>query len=150
MKFNKIFLVAELVLVVLGMGVVVSENVSLGSHEFTIPDGFKVLNSTDNMVILSQDNDHAIGVMIPESVKNSEDAKKYLEKEGYKFIGEEKYTADGKEVLQQNYESDGYTVMAYVLPAGSDQCIVTYTIPSSETAPEGENNPVTTILNSIH
>lgn len=80
MKFNKIFLVAALVLVVLGMGVVVAENVSLGSHEFTIPDGFKVLNSTDNMVILSQDNDHAIGVMIPESVKNSEDAKNTLKK----------------------------------------------------------------------
>ncbi len=150
MKFSKIFLVAAIVLVVLGMGIVVAEDISIGDHEFTIPDGFQLVNSTDKMVLLSQDDDHAIGVMIPEEVKNSEDAKTYLENQGYTFIGEETYNADGKEVQQQNYETDGYTVMAYVIPAGADQCVVTYTIPSDETAPEGADNPVTTILNSIH
>ena len=149
MNFNKIVLVAAIVLVVLGMGIVVAEDISIGDHEFTIPDGFQVVNSTDNAVFLSQDDDHAIGVMIPEAVKNSEDAKTYLESQGYTFIGEETYTADGKEVQQQNYESEGYTVMAYVIPAGDDQCVVTYTIPSTETPPEGANNPVTTILDSI-
>lgn len=150
MKFNKIFLAAAIMLVVLGMGIVVAEDVSIGDHEFTLPDGFKVLNSTDNMVVLTQDDDHAIAVMVPDSVKNSEDAKNYLEQQGYKFIAEETYSADGKEVQQQNYETDGYTVMAYVIPAGADQCVITYTIPSDETAPEGADNPVTTILNSIH
>lgn len=149
MKFNKIFLVAMAIFVVLAMGIVVAENVSIGDHDFTIPDGFTVLNSTDEMVLLTKDNDHVIGVIIPEAVKNSEDAKAYLEAQGYKFLAEEKYTADGKEVQQQNFEKDGFTVMAYVIPAGSDQCIVTYTIPSTETPPEGADNPVTTILNSI-
>lgn len=150
MKFNKIILVAAIVLVVLGMGIVVAEDISVGDHEFTIPDGFEVVNSTDEMVLLSQDDDHAIAVMIPEEVSDSEDSKEYLENQGYTFIGEETYMADGKEVEQQNYESDGYTIMAYVIPAGADQCIVTYTISSDETAPEGADNPVTTILNSIH
>lgn len=150
MKFNKLFLAVAIILVVLGMGLVVAEDISIGDHEFTIPDGFQVVNSTDEMVLLAQDDDHAIGVIIPEAVKNSDDAKAYLEDQGYTFIAEETYLADGKEVQQQNYESEGYTVMAYVLPAGADQCIVTYTIPSDETAPEGADNPVTTILNSIH
>ncbi len=150
MKFNKIFLAAAIMLVVLGMGIVVAEDISLGDHEFTIPDGFQEVQSTDEMVMLSQDDDHAIAVMIPEAVKNSDDAKTYLENQGYSFIAEETYDADGKIVQQQNYEKDGYTVMAYVLPAGADQCIVVYTIPADETAPEGADNPVTTILNSIH
>lgn len=150
MKFNKIFLAAAIMLVVLGMGIVVAEDISLGDHEFTIPDGFQEVQSTDEMVMLSQDDDHAIAVMIPKEVKNSDDAKTYLENQGYSFIAEETYDADGKIVQQQNYEKDGYTVMAYVLPAGADQAIVVYTIPSTETAPEGADNPVTTILNSIH
>ncbi len=150
MKFNKIFLAAAIVLVVLGMGIVVAEDISVGDHEFTIPDGFEEVQSTDEMVLLSQDDDHAISVMVPEAVQSSEDAKTYLEDQGYSFIGEETYDADGKIVQQQNYEKDGFTVMAYVLPAGADQCIVVYTIPSDETAPEGADNPVTTILNSIH
>ena len=150
MNFNKIVLLVAIMLVVLGMGTVVAEDISIGDYEFSIPDGFQVVNSTDNVVFLSQDDDHAIGVIIPEAVKNSEDAKIYLESQGYTFIGEETYDADGKEVQQQNYESDGYTIMAYVIPAGDDQCVITYTIPSSETPPEGADNPVTTILNSIH
>lgn len=149
MKFNKIFLAAAIMLVVLGMGIVVAEDVSIGDHGFTVPDGFKVLNSTDNMVVVTQDDQHAIAVMFPDTVKNTDDAKHFLELQGYKFIGEENYTADGKEVLQQNYESNGYNVLAYIIPAGDDQCVVTYTLPSDETAPEGADNPVTTILDSI-
>lgn len=150
MKIGKIFLVAAIMLVVLGMGIVVAEDISLGELEFTIPDGFEVKDSTDEMITLIQDNDHAIAVMIPKSVSNSEDAKTYLVDQGYEFIGEETYTTDGKEVQQQNYKKDGYTVMAYILPAGADQCVVTYTIPEDQTPPEGSDNPVTTILNSIH
>lgn len=150
MKVNKIFLATALMLALLAMGIVVAEEVSLGDHSFEIPKGFEVLNSTDEMIVLTQDDDHVIVVMIPDAVKNSDDAKTYLEKQGYKFIAEETYTADGKEVAQQNYEKDGYKVMSYILPAGSDQCVVTYTIPTDEEPPEGADNPVTTILNSIH
>ena len=89
MKFNKIFLAVAIVLVVLGMGIVVAEDISVGDHEFTIPDGFQEVQSTDEMVLLSQDDDHAIAVMIPEAVKNSDDAITYLEDQGYSFIGEE-------------------------------------------------------------
>ncbi|WP_407393735.1 hypothetical protein [Methanobrevibacter sp.] len=53
MKFNKIFLAVAIVLVVLGMGIVVAEDISVGDHEFTIPDGFQEVQSTDEMVLLS-------------------------------------------------------------------------------------------------
>ena len=136
MKFNKVFLATALMLALLAMGVVVAEEVSLGDHAFEIPEGFEILNSTDEMVIMTQDDDHVIVVMIPEEVKNSDDAKAYLENQGYKFIAEETYTADGKEVAQQNYEKDGYKVMSYIIPAGADQCVITYTIPTDEEPPE--------------
>lgn len=149
MKFNKIFLALVLLIVVSSIGIACAEEASVGDHKFTIPDGYSILNTTDDTVVLTQDDDHVIVVIVPEAVKNSDDAKSYLEAKGYTFLGEETYDADGKIVQQQNYEKDGFTVMSYVIPAGEDQCIVTFTIPASETAPEGADNPITTILNSI-
>ncbi len=149
MKFNKIFIALLLLIVASSIGIACAEEASVADHKFTIPDGYKVLNTTDDTVILTQDDDHVIVVIVPEAVKNADDAKSYLEGQGYKFLAEETYDADGKIVQQQNYEKDGFTVMSYIIPAGADQCIVTYTIPAGETAPEGADNPVTTVLNSI-
>ena len=149
MKFNKMFIALLLLIVVSCVGIACAEEVSVADHKFTIPDGYKVLNTTDDSVVLTQDDNHVIVVIVPEAVKNADDAKSYLEDQGYKFLGEETYDADGKIVQQQNFEKDGFTVMSYVIPAGADQCIVTFTIPADETAPEGADNPVTTVLDSI-
>ena len=149
MKFNRIFIALLLLVVASSIAIACAEEVTVADHEFTIPDGYSILNNTDDSVILTQDDDHVIVVYVPEEVRNSDDAKAFLEDIGYKFIDEESYNAAGKDVQQQNYEKDGYTVMSYVIPAGADQCIVTFTIPADETAPEGADNPVTTILNSI-
>jgi hypothetical protein len=149
MKFNKIFIALLLLIVASSIGIACAEEASVADHKFTIPDGYKILNTTDDTVILTQDDDHVIIVIVPEEVKSDADAKTYLENQGYKFLGDETYDADGKIVQQHNYEKDGYSVMTYIIPAGSDQCIVTFTIPAGETAPEGADNPVTTVLNSI-
>lgn len=149
MKFNRIFLAILVVLVVSCVGAAVAAEASVADHTFTIPDGFHILNSTDDSTILEQDDNHAIVVMVSDEVGTVEDARQSLESKGYKFLGSDTYNADGKDVQQQNYGTDTLTIMAYVFDAGSDKCIVTYTIPSSETPPEGADNPVTTILNSI-
>ena len=149
MKFNKIFLAILAVLVVSCVGVAVAAEASIGDYTFTIPDGFKLTNSTDDATILEHDDEHAIVVMMSDEVGSVEDAKQNLESKGYTFIGSETYNADGKDVVQQNYGTSELTIMAYVFDVGSEKCIVTYTIPSSETPPEGSDNPVTTILNTI-
>lgn len=149
MKFDKIFLAMLIVLVASSIGIAVAAEGTAGSHTFTVPDGFEVTNTTDEMTVLEKDNEHAIVVMLSNEIASSEDAKKTLESKGYTFINEGTYNADGKDVQQQNFEKDGLTVLAYVFDVGSEKCIVTYTIPSSETPPEGSDNPVTTILNTI-
>lgn len=149
MKLSKKFLILIAVVFIASVGIAVAEDATIGGHSFTVPDGFKVLNTTDEMVVLSSDNNHAISVIVQDSVKNTDDAKTYLEGQGYKFIGEDTYNADGKDVQQQNYEKDGFTVLSYIFPADDDYCIVAYTVPDGDTIPEGADNPVTTILNSI-
>ncbi|MEE0936185.1 MAG: hypothetical protein U0L42_11025 [Methanobrevibacter sp.] len=149
MKFNKIFLAILVLIVVSGIGVTVAAEANVGDHTFTIPDGFKLMNSTDDTAILQQGDEQAIVVMMSDKVKSVDDSKKNLESQGYEFLGSQKYNADGKDVEQQNYGTDKWTIMAYVFDVGSEKCIVTYTIPANETPAEGSDNPVTTILNSI-
>lgn len=149
MKFNKIFLAILVLIVVSGIGVAVAAEANVGDHTFTIPDGFKLMNSTDDTAILQQGDEQAIVVMMSDKVKSVDDSKKNLESQGYEFLGSQKYNADGKDVEQQNYGTDKWTIMAYVFDVGSEKCIVTYTIPANETPAEGSDNPVTTILNSI-
>lgn len=149
MKFNRIFLSILVLLVVSCVGVAVAAEASIGDHTFTIPNGFKLTNSTDDATILEQDDNHAIVIMMSDEVGSVEDAKQNLESKGYTFLGSQTYNADGKDIVQQNYGTSDLTIMAYVFDVGSEKCIVTYTIPSSETPPEGSDNPVTTILNTI-
>ena len=149
MKFNRIFLSILVLLVVSCVGVAVAAEASIGDHTFTIPDGFKLTNSTDDATILEQDDNHAIVIMMSDEVGSVEDAKQNLESKGYTFLGSQTYNADGKDIVQQNYGTSDLTIMAYVFDVGSEKCIVTYTIPSSETPPEEGDNPVTTILNTI-
>ena len=149
MKFNRIFLSILVLLVVSCVGVAVAAEASIGDHTFTIPDGFKLTNSTDDATILEQDDNHAIVIMMSDEVGSVEEAKQNLESKGYTFLGSQTYNADGKDIVQQNYGTSDLTIMAYVFDVGSEKCIVTYTIPSTETPPEGPDNPVTTILNTI-
>ena len=149
MKFNRIFLSILVLLVVSCVGVAVAAEASIGDHTFTIPNGFKLTNSTDDATILEQDDNHAIVIMMSDEVGSVEEAKQNLESKGYTFLGSQTYNADGKDIVQQNYGTSDLTIMAYVFDVGSEKCIVTYTIPSSETPPEGSDNPVTTILNTI-
>lgn len=149
MKFSKIFLAILVLIVVSGIGVAVAAEANVGDHTFTIPDGFKLMNSTADSAILQQGDEQAIVVMMSDTVKSVDDSKKNLESQGYEFLGSQKYNADGKDVEQQNYGTDKWSIMAYVFDVGSEKCIVTYTIPANETPAEGSDNPVTTILNSI-
>ena len=128
-----------------------AEDVSVDDYTFTVPEGFSVNGTYDeDMVVLTHDENHAIVVLISDDIASSSDAISYLEGEGYSFLGEETYDAVNYEVKQQNYELDGFTVLSYVFQVEDDDyCIITYTIPSDETAPEGDANPVTGILETF-
>lgn len=149
MKFGKIFLVMAIVLAVATISIAAAEEASLAGHTFTIPDGFKKVDMGSDKVGMSQDDDHAIVLTIAKDIKTPSELKASLEKEGYKFLSEDTYVADGKNVSQQNYNNNGSLFMAYTFDVDSDKCFVTYVIPENETPGEGPNNPVTVILDSI-
>lgn len=103
-----------------------------------------------DVLLLEKDDSHAIVIMFADSIDNSDDSISSLESKGYKFIGEETYDAEGFKITQQNYEKGQLTVYSYNFKVSDGEyCIITFTMPSSENALEGEDNPVTGILQTL-
>ena len=140
-----------LLIVVSSLGIAFAETTSVGGHSFTMPDGFKEYNSSsDTITLVPVDDDTQVIIMkITDDVNNLDDARKYLEDKGYIFKGEDTYNVGDTEVEQQNYEKDEYLILCYVISAGNDKCLITYTMPKDTTPPEGSDNPVSTIVSSI-
>jgi hypothetical protein len=149
MKFGKIFLVMLVALALTTIGVVAAEQSSVSGHSFKIPDGYQIEKKDTDKIFLSKDNDHVIVLTIKDQLKSPSDLRDQYEKMGYKCIGEYKYNADGKQVIQQNYETLGVQFMAYMFDAGNDECLVSYIMPENETPSSGAANPVSTILGTI-
>ena len=144
-----IFTLAMLILAC-SITAIAAEEVSIGDFSFEIPDDYKINQSTDEQVALEADDKHAIVILISDKLADSDDTVKSLEGEGYKFLGEETYDAEGYEIHQQNFEKDGLTTYSYNFELGDGTyCIITLTMPSSEAALENEDNPVTEILESF-
>jgi hypothetical protein len=159
MDFSKKFLLLIALVFIASVGMVAAEDVSLGGHTFTVPEGFEIVDndgeviSMMNMTMLNEteDIDHIqlIDVMFTKDVKNSKEARSYYEHQGLKFIGEKKYALNGKDVLKQTYEMSGFTFVLYITSAGNDKCAVSCFVPLNQTHSEGLDNSVNAILKSV-
>lgn len=150
MKSKSIIFALLVLILACSITAISAENAELSGHNFEIPEGYAILNSTDTEIILTNDNDDSIFILFSEQIANNEDAQKELESQGYKFLGEDTYDAEDFNVTQQNFEKDGYTVYSYVFEVSNGEyCVITLTLSSDETAPEGNDNPVTGILESL-
>lgn len=150
MKSKSIIFALLVLILACSITAISAENAELSEHTFEIPDGYSILNSTDESIQLTNDKDDAIFVLFSDKIANKDDAQKDLESEGYKFLGEDAYDAVDFNVTQQNFEKDGYTVYSYVFEVSDGEyCVITLTLSSDETAPEGNDNPVTGILETL-
>ena len=73
-----------------------------------MPDGYEIVNKTDNMLSMQQDKDHAVVMSIPDEVKQADEFKADLEAQGYEFGDEDKYTVGNFEISQYNYNYEQY------------------------------------------
>lgn len=150
MKNKSIILALAVLIVACSITAIAAESASVGDYSFDIPKDYNAINITDTQANLEKDNTHAIVVIFADSVANDDDAKASLESQGYEFLGQRSYDANGYSVDQQNFEKSGLTVYSYNFEMKDGKyCIITYTIPSSEQPGENEDNPVTDIIKSL-
>ena len=130
MKFKYLFLSFMLLIMIGSITAIAADDDygSLGDYTFDLPDGYEIVNKTDNMLSMQQDTDHAVVMSIPDEVKQADEFKADLEAQGYEFGDEDKYICD-----------DG----------NNSPILITLVIPADEDAPDSQDNPVTTIINSL-
>ena len=150
MKIKTITISIALLVLACSITAIAAEDVSVSGHTFEVPKDYNVLNTTAEQVILQKDDSHVITTLFSDKVANSKDTISSLESKGYKFLSEDTYDAEGFKISQQNFEKDGLTIYSYNFKiSDGNYCIITFTMPSSETALEGDANPVTGILKTL-
>ena len=152
MKYKYLFL--SLMLLILACSVVAisadEDYGSIGDYTFDIPDGYQIVNKTDNMLSMQEDVNHAIVMSLPDTVKSSDEFKASLEKQGYEFGDEDSYTVGNFDINQYNYNYEKYQGFLYICDDGNDSPIlITLVMPADEDAPSSDDNPVTQIINSL-
>ena len=152
MKYKYLFL--SFMLLILACSVVAisadEDYGSIGDYTFDIPDGYQIVNKTDNMLSMQEDTNHAIVISLPDVIKDSDDFKAQLEKQGYEFGDEDNYTVGNFNINQYNYNKDTYQGSLYICDDGNDSPIlITLVVPADEDAPSSDDNPVTQIINSL-
>lgn len=110
MKFKYLLLSFMLLILVGSIAAIAADEDygSLGDYTFDIPDGYEIVNKTDNLLSMQEDTDHAIVMSLPDEVKSSDEFKADLEKQGYEFGDEDTYTSGNFEISQYNYNKDTY------------------------------------------
>ena len=149
MKFKYLFLSLMILILASSIALVAAEEASLGDYSFNVPDGYEIVNQTDNLVSMQSDPDHAIVMSLPDEVKSAADFKKSLEAEGYKFGDEDTYKAGDFDVSQYNYEYQDYQGFLYICEGEDNPILITLVMPADEDAPSPDDNPVTEIINSL-
>ena len=152
MKFKYLFLSFMLLIMIGSITAIAADDDygSLGDYTFDLPDGYEIVNKTDNMLSMQQDKDHAVVMSIPDEVKQADEFKADLEAQGYEFGDEDKYTVGNFEISQYNYNYGQYQGFLYICDDGNNSPIlITLVIPADEDAPDSQDNPVTTIINSL-
>ena len=145
MKFMLLILVGSIT-------AIAANEASIGDYTFTLPDGYTIANQTEDLISMTQDDDHAIVISDPEVVKSSEEFKADLEADGYEFGDEANYTSGNFDIEQYNYNQDSYKGFLYICHDNTDDdevFLITLVMPEDEDTPSEDDNPVSTILSSF-
>ena len=152
MKYKYLFLSFMLLILVGSITAIAANEASIGDYTFTLPDGYTIANQTENLISMTQDDDHAIVISDPEVVKSSEEFKADLEADGYEFGDEANYTSGNFDIEQYNYNQDSYKGFLYICHDNTDDdevFLITLVMPEDEDTPSEDDNPVSTILSSF-
>ena len=152
MKYKYLFLSFMLLILVGSITAIAANEASIGDYTFTLPDGYTIANQTEDLISMTQDDDHSIVISDPEVVKSSEEFKADLEADGYEFGDEANYTSGNFDIEQYNYNQDSYKGFLYICHDNTDDdevFLITLVMPEDEDTPSEDDNPVSTILSSF-
>ena len=123
---------------------------SLGDYTFDIPDGYHVLDKTDEMLSMQADDNHSVIVYKLDKISDFNELKNYVKTLGGEFGAEESFQSGNFNVTQGSYTLNDIQGLTYVCDDGSGSGIfVAHGLPASEDAPSPEDNPARVVVYSL-
>ena len=123
---------------------------SLGDYTFDIPDGYKLVDKTNEMITFQADENHSVIVYKLDNANDFDSLKSLAEELGAKFGDNQTFQSGNFNVTQSNFTFKDIKGLAYVCDDGSGGNIfVAYGLPTSEDNPSPEDNPAKIVLDSL-
>ena len=123
---------------------------SLGDYTFDIPDGYQVVDDTDDMFTMEADENHTVVVYKLDTATDFDLFKSLLEDQGCEFGEEDSFQSGSFNVTQYSYNylnSQGYL---YVCEDGSGASILSaYAASEDDDAITADDNPARQVVDSL-
>ena len=151
MRFKYLFLSLMLLILACSITAIAAADdyESLGDYTFDIPDGYSVVNKTDEMVMMQSDEDHAVVVYKLDAVSDFDLVKSLLEDAGCEFSDEETFQAGSFDVSQYSYNYTEIQGTLYVCNDGGNPILVAEVLPVGEDSAAIEGSPAKQVVDSL-
>lgn len=133
------------------VGVAVAEDASVGIYTFTVPDGYSITQTEDNLVVMQLDENNVVN-FATEVDSDIDAAKENLISQGNELIQEDTINYNDMEINLQSFKtSNGLFSYNYIFLGDNGNFAVTVVTNNADFDAdlEAEGNPATTIFDSV-
>lgn len=152
MNFNKFFAIFIMFAMVASIGFVVAEDATVGNYTFEVPEGYNILNTTDNLVVMQMDDNNVVN-FATEVNDDIESARDGQVAQGNELITEDTINYNDIEINLQAFKVAGSDLVSYnyiVLSEDGNYAITVVTDNADFDGDlESEGNPATTIFDTV-
>ena len=152
MRFKYLFVGLMLLILATSITAIAADDdyESLGDYTFDIPDGYKLVDKTNEMITFQADENHSVIVYKLDNANDFDSLKSLAEELGAKFGDNQTFQSGNFNVTQSNFTFKDIKGLAYVCDDGSGGNIfVAYGLPTSDDDPSPEDNPAKVVLDSL-
>ena len=103
-----------------------STNSTNPNYNLTIPDGYHIVNQSDNFILLQSDKYHSISISLLDNDTDRDVLKYSLEKSMYDFTYVTNYTKGHFDIEENWYNQDYQRGILYFCDNGNDLIVIDY------------------------
>ena len=125
--YKKLLIIIGLILILFSsMLAISSTNSTNPNYNLTIPDGYHIVNQSDNFVLLESDKYHSISISLLNNDTDRDVLKYSLEKSMYDFTYVTNYTKGHFDIEENWYNQDYQRGILYFCDNGNDLIVIDY------------------------
>ena len=144
---KKLLIIIGLILILFSSILAISSTNSTNpDYNLTIPDGYHIVNQSDNFVLLESDRYHTISISAMDYDTDRDVLKYSLEKSMYDFTYRTNYTKGDFDIEENWYNQEYQRGILYFCDNGEELIVINYKGPLDV---DLEDSPVGVILDSL-